>query len=267
MVEKQRVEGVEPTITEVYLDIAALVLPIIAIWRLLSRKAALWGVKGGNLARLNMYFISATSFDIIRNLGFAWAAFGIQISSGFIFAVVGFIAASLYFCPEANSLGEAWKKLRFHRSILFYEGIVIAWVALNIFLPTLYLSYTLVVLIAGAVYPTMLFSAARKRAKPPHVRNALSTLSISWGLFVTLGTFLFVLGNQPPVLPVSIDYGWGLGFLSGSIMFFMMSFVEAVPLGSVRFPAGGLIPESIIKPGHRYLVLHDSGKRAISLIS
>ncbi|HET7404518.1 MAG TPA: hypothetical protein VFJ63_00205 [Candidatus Bathyarchaeia archaeon] len=255
------------TITEVYLDAAALVLPVIAIWRLFSHKAALWGVKGGNLARLNLYFVSAVSFDIVRNLGFAWASLGIQISAGFIFAIAGFIAASLYFCPEANSLPEAWKKLRFHSSVLLYQAIVVIWVALNIFLPSLYLSYTLVVLVAGAVYPTMLFSAARNRAKPPHVKNALSRLSISWGLFVTLGTFLFVLGDQPPVLPVSLDFGWGLAFLSGSIMFFSMSFVEANPFGSVRFPTSQLIPESIIKPGQKYLILHDSGKRAITLIS
>src|SRR5215831_6708761 len=139
------------TMTEVYLDAAALVLPVIAIWRLLSHKATPWGVKGGNLARLNMYFLSAVSFDIVRNLGFAWASYGIQISAGFIFAIVGFIAASLYFCPEANSLPEAWKKLRFHPSVLLYEAIVITWVALNMFLPTLYLSYTLVVLIAGTI--------------------------------------------------------------------------------------------------------------------
>jgi len=265
--ENQRIGGTVVTITEIYLDAVALVLPSIAIWRLLSNQAAPWGVKGGNLARLNIYFLSAVSFDIIRNLGFTWAAYGIQISAGFIFAIVGFIAASLYFCPEASSIPEAWKKLRFHSSMLLYEFIVITWVALNVFLPSVYLPYTLVVLIAGAVYPTMLFSAARKRAKPPHVKKALSTLSISWGLFVTLGTFLFVLGNQPPVLPFSLDYGWGLAFLSGSIMFFFMSVVEANPLGSVRFPTAQLIPESIIKPGHKYLILHDSGKRAITLIS
>lgn len=33
------------------------------------------------------------------------------------------------------------------------------------------------------------------------------------------------------------------------------------------FPSGQIIPETIIKPGHRYLILHDSGKRAMSFLS
>jgi hypothetical protein len=245
----------------------AIVLPSIALWRLLSRKASISGVRAGNLVRLNMYFLSAVVFDIFRNLGYSWAGYGSQISGGLIFAVVGLSAASLYFCPECNTLREAWSRLKSRRSVLIYEGIVFAWVALNLFSATLFLSFTLVLLSVATVYPTWLFMAARKRAKPPHVKNSLAMLSVTWALFVTVGTFLFALGTTPPSLPVSIPYGWEIAFIAGSLLFFLMSITNVYTLGSVRFSPGQLIPETIVKPGHRYLILHDSGRRAISFLS
>jgi hypothetical protein len=249
------------------LDATAMVLPIIALWRLLRGNATLWGVRAGNLARLNFYFLSATFFDIIRNLGYPWAAYGLQVSAGFIFAVIGLMAANLYFCPESNSLREAWSKLRRQASILVYESIVFVWVVLNIFVPGLYLAYTILLLLAAAVYPTILFRAARARAKPLHVKRALARISITWFLFIILSTVLFALGAQPPALPVSIPVAWELAFVSGSVLFFIMSVTEANPLGAVKFPSGQLVPETIIKPGHRYLILHDSGNRAISFLT
>jgi hypothetical protein len=95
----------------------------------------------------------------------------------------------------------------------------------------------------------------------------MTMLSITWALFVTVGTLLFALGAQPPVLPVSVPYGWEIAFISGSFLFFLMSTTDAFILSSVRFSSGQLVPETIVKPGHRYLILHDSGKRAISFLS
>jgi hypothetical protein len=256
-----------PTIAEVLLDAAAMVLPTFALWKLLRGKASLWGVRAGNLARLNVYFLSATLFDIVRNLGYGWAAYGLQASAGLIFAAVGLMAANLYFCPECKTIREAWSRLKSRTSLLVYEAIVIIWVGLNIFLPLLYLPYTLVLLTAGAVYPTVLFRAARTRAKPPHVKRALATISITWFLFVTLSTFLFALGAQPPALPVSSPVASELAFVTGSVLCFIMSVTEANPLGSVRFPTGQLVPDTMIRPGHRYLLLHDSGSRTISFLT
>jgi hypothetical protein len=247
--------------------VTAMVLPTIALWRLLRGNATLWGVRAGNLARLNLYFLSATFFDIIRNLGYSWAVYGLQVSAGFIFSVIGLMAANLYFCPESNSIREAWTELRRHASILVYESIVVVWVLLNIFVPSLYLAYTVLLLSAVAVYPTVLFRAARARAKPPHVKRALATISITWFLFITLSTMLFALGANPPALPVSIPVAWEMSFVSGSVLFFIMSVTEANPLGSVKFPSGQLVPETIIKPGHRYLILHDSGNRTIFFLT
>jgi len=251
----------------VYLDVAALILPSIGLWRLLHHKASITGVRAGNLVRLNIYFLFSVTFDIFRNLGYAWANYGSQVSSGLVFAVIGLTAASLYFCPECNTLREAWSKLKSRRSILVYEGVVFTWVGLNLSFPVLFLPFTIVLLSAAMVYPTSLFLSARRRAKPSHVKNSLAMLSVTWALFVTVGTVLFTLGAQPPVLPISLPYGWEIGFITGSVLFFLMSTTDAFTLSTVRFSSGQLLPESIVKPGHRYLILHDSGKRAISFLS
>jgi hypothetical protein len=245
----------------------ALVLPSIALWRLLSMKASITGVRAGNLLRLNIYFLSAVIFDVFRILGYGWANYGSQISGGLIFAVVGLTAASLYFCPECVTLREAWSKLKSRTSLLIYEGIVFLWVALNLTSPTTLFLPTLVLLIVATIYPTTLFISARKRAKPSHVKNSMTLLSVTWALFVTVGTLLFALGAQPPVLPVSLPYGWEISFVTGSVLLFLMSASDAFTLASVRFASGQLVPETIVKPGHRYLILHDSGKRAISFLS
>ena len=250
-----------------YLDTAALLLPAIAVWRLFARKVSLLGARAGNLARLNIYFLSATVFDILRNLGYGWAAFGIEASVGLIFGVIGVTAASLYFCPECATLREAWSKLRSRRSLLLYQAIVFSWIGVTALVPDWYLPFTILLLAVGGYYPTMLFWSAKKRAKPPHVKKAMATFSITWSLFLALSICLFVIGAQPPLLPVSLPYAWELVFVTGSVIFFSMSLLEANPLGGVRFQSGQLVPDTIVKPGHRYLILHDSGKKAVSFLS
>ena len=93
-------------------------------------------------------------FDIFRNLGYVWANYGSQVSGGLVFAVIGVMAASMYFCPECTTLREAWSRLRSRGSLLLYEGMVFAWVALNLASPTLFLPFTLVLLSVATVYPT-----------------------------------------------------------------------------------------------------------------
>src|SRR2546422_7986119 len=138
---------------------------------------------------------------------------------------------------------------------------------LNLFLPGSFLPFTVVLLSAATVYPTTLFLLARRRAKPPHIRNAMAILSIAWALFVTVGTILFILGTQPPLLPIFLPYGWEMALITGSVLFFLMSLTRLYPLGFGGFSSGQLVPDTIVKAGHRYLILHDSGKRAISFLS
>jgi hypothetical protein len=145
--------------------------------------------------------------------------------------------------------------------------VVFTGIGLNLFLPYSFLPFTIVLLLAATFYPTTLFLLARRRAKPPHIRNAMAILAITWSLFITVGTFLFILGTQPPVLPIFLPYGWEMALVTGSILFFLMSVTQLYPLGSGIRSSGQLIPDTIVKPGHRYLILHDSGKRAISFLS
>src|SRR5207244_13313106 len=101
--------------------------------------------------------------------------------------------------PTRRSSDLAWSKLKSRLSFLFYEGVVFAGIRLNLFLPNSFLPFTIVLLLAGTVYPTILFLSARSRAKPPHIRNAMATLATTWALFVTVSTILFILGTQPPL--------------------------------------------------------------------
>ncbi|HYY91779.1 MAG TPA: hypothetical protein VE955_07305, partial [Candidatus Dormibacteraeota bacterium] len=105
-------------IAEVSLDAMAMILPLVGLRRLRQAKASLWGVRAGNLVRLNLYFLAATLFDVLRNLGLEWATYGLQLSVGFVFGVVGLMAANLYFCPECNTLREAWSRLKSRTSLL-----------------------------------------------------------------------------------------------------------------------------------------------------
>jgi hypothetical protein len=219
------------------------------------------------MVRLNMCFLSVIVFDMLRNLGNGWAAAAEDASAGLNFSFVGLAAASLCFCPDSNTLREALVKLKSRTSFLFYEGVVFTGIGLNLFLPNSFLPFTLVLLLAATFYPTTLFLLARRRAKPPHIRNAMATLAITWALFITVGTFLFTLGTQPPLLPIFLPFGWQMALIMGSVLFFLMSVTQLYPLGIGRFASGQLVPDTIVRPGHRYLILHDSGKRAISFLS
>ena len=214
-----------------------------------------------------MCFLSAIVFDMFRNLGYSWATYGENVCAGLVFSVVGLAAASLCFCPDCTTLREAWSRLKSRTSFLLYEGVVFAGIMLNLVLPGSFLPFTVVLLSAATVYPTTLFLLARRRAKPPHIRNAMATLSIAWALFVTVGTFLFILGTQPPLLPIFLPYGWEMALITGSVLFFLMSVTQLYSSGWGRFSPGQLVPDTIVKAGHRYLILHDSGKRATSFLS
>src|SRR5438309_9487764 len=58
-----------------------------------------------------------------------------------------------------------------------------------------------------------------------------------------------------------------MALITGSVLFFLMSLTRLYPLGFGGLSSGQLVPGTIVKAGHRYLILHDSGKRAISFLS
>src|SRR5437762_5715226 len=51
-----------------------------------------------------------------------------------------------------------------------------------------------------------------------------------------------------------------------SIVLFDVTY-STLSLGFRGFSSGQLVPDTIVKAGHRYLILHDSGKRAVSFLS
>lgn len=177
------------------------------------------------------------------------------------------MASVMYFCPEARTLRECLARLLSRVSFTLYEAIMLAWIVFELMIPDQFLPVTVVFLVAAIVYPTTLFSYIRRRAKPPHVKNAMGILSMSWFLFVTVSLFLFLLGAQPPLLTISVPFAWQIAFIASSVLFFIMSLAMADPFGSGKFWTGRLIPETIVKPGRRYLVLHDSGRRTLSFLS
>ncbi len=220
-----------------------------------------------NLAQADVYFLVAVTFDVLRNLGYAWAAYGIIMSLYAIFSTVGILASVMYFCPECRSFGESINLIRKRASFVLYEAILLFWVIFYLVAPQLYALGTLLLLGAVIIYPTTLFMYSQKRAKPSNIKRMLSILSGSWFVFVTLALLLFALGTQPPILGVSLPYAYQIAFVTSSSLFFLMSIAVADPIGTTKFWAGQLLPETIIKPGHRYLILHDSGTRTMSFFS
>ncbi|HZY94455.1 MAG TPA: hypothetical protein VFE98_06280 [Candidatus Bathyarchaeia archaeon] len=245
----------------------ALVLPLVGLWRLLRKDGSMFGIRTGNLARVNIYFIIAVLFDIVRVLGYNLAAYAITICIYLIFANIGVHSSIMYFYPECRSFKESITKLRTRMSFLTYEFIVLGWIILYIAVPVVLVPSTLVTLATVIVYPTSLFVYAKKRAKPVHIKNVMSILSVSWFSFVTVATFLFALGTQPPILGFSVPYAWEFALITGSGMVFLMSIAIADPIGSSRLWTGQMMPQTIVKSGHRYLILHDAGRRITSFLS
>jgi len=227
----------------------------------------MFGIRTGNLARVNIYFVIAVLFDIVRVVGYNWAAYAITVCIYLIFANMGIHSSVMYFCPECRSYRESLSRLLNRISFLTYEAIVLGWIILYIAVPGLLVPSTLVMLATVIVYPTSLFVYAKKRAKPVHIKNVLSILSVSWFSFVTVAMFLFALGTQPPLLGVSVPYAWEFALITGSGMVFLMSIAIADPIGSSRLWTGQMMPQTIVKTGHRYLILHDAGRRTMLFLS
>lgn len=184
-----------------------------------------------------------------------------------IFSSIGLHAAQMYFCPESRSFKESIVKLSSRFSFIIYELILAGWIVLYIVLPKYLVPTTLIMLATVVVYPSTLFNSVRRRAKPSHIKSVMNILSVSWFSFVTLATFFFALGTQPPLLGVSLPYSWEIALITGSGMVFLMSVSVADPVGSAKLWNQQLIPQTIVKNGHRYLILHDAGKKTLSFLS
>lgn len=253
--------------TAIYLDLIALLPPAFGLSLLFKEKARLHDAKASTASWVNLYFMSAISFDILVNIGFAWAAIGILFSVWLFLSSIGFLAANLCFCPETRSMRESFSKILRSASFLLYESTLLGWLVITVYMQGPYLPANAALWVAATVYPTLLFSLAKKRARIGHTSDTLTILSIAWFVqaIVALPTILFATGT--PALGITLPFGYQFAFLTSSLFFGFMSLSMTDPTWLSRLWMRRLVPQSIIELGRRYLVLHDTGSRTLSFLS
>ncbi len=251
----------------VYLDLIAIIPPTIGILFLLRQKVSIIGVNAGSVSRLSLGFISAVIFDILRLFGYDWAVYGILASLWLMFNAIGTFSANFYYSPESRSFRQSLSRLRRNPSFYVYHGYLIIWLTLNVVVPSLYLQTTLVLFAFIIFYPTRLFLLAKKRTNIARVKDMLTVLTGSWIFFVTTALALFALGTTPPVLQISLPSAWEVAFLTSSAFLLLMSKAVIDPSGLARSWTALLVPETMIKTGKRYLIIHDSGAKTLSFLT
>lgn len=253
--------------TAIYLNLIALIPPLVGLALLFRRRAGFLEVKTATVAHANSYFIAAVSFDILTNLGFAWATVGTLFSLFLLFSAVGFLAANLCFCPGSRSMRESLSKILRSISFLLYELAILGWLAVTLYLQSPNLSTNIILWGVTTIYPTILFLQAKKRANAAHVRDMLTILSTTWfGLgLIILPTILLGTGTLLPGM--SLPFSLPLTFLAGSLFYYFMARAVTDPTGLSRLWMSRLVPQTIIELGRSYLILHDTGSRTLTFLS
>ena len=237
------------------LNLAAALAPTTGILILLRAKTSMFGMEGGSVARLSIFFVSALLFDSLGLLGYSWAAYGTIISIWLMSSAIGTLAATFYYCPESRSLRESVSKIYRHTSYHIYYVALFSWIILVVALPSVSALASIILVLAITVYPTWLFLMAKKRANVTRVRDMLTLISVSWVCFVTSGLLIFIFG---PSIPNASEYA----FLVSSPFFLLMSKAIIDPAGLSKSWATLFVPQTIIRLGKRYLIVHDSGSKA-----
>jgi hypothetical protein len=269
--------------TPVYLDLAAMVSPLLALWLLVGRRLSFVGIAQRNIIRLNIYFFLILAADIDRILTQSTLAIYVMFI-GFSLTLFNFghEAGVVQFCPDARSWMESMRIL-LKRSLLFplFLLAVGIWLAVTLVFepvtsslvsygnevyvlpsfPAWYLQFTVVLAIPIILYPSLLLLSSLRRTHAPYTRNSLLLMMSSWVFFLTLGLFMFFLIS--PMVPFSYEFG----LIFSSLLYSLLAVsIRNLP-GTTRFLKGSLFPQSFIKTGKRYLVLHDAGARTISFLS
>jgi hypothetical protein len=253
--------------TAIYLNLIALIPPAVGLSLLLKEKARLHGAKAATAVQIDLYFMGAISFDILVNLGFAWAAIGILFSVWLLLSSIGFLAASLCFCPEARSVRESLSKILRSASFLLYETTLLGWLIITVYVQAAYLPANAALWVAATLYPTLLFSLAKRRARTGRTSDTLKILTIAWLIqaVVALPTILFATGTS--TLGIALPFGYQVAFLTSSLFYYFMSVSVTDPTWLSRLWVSRLVPQTIIELGRRYLVIHDTGGRTPSFLS
>jgi len=267
----------------VYLDLVAMVAPALSIWLLLRQKQSFVGIARHNLIRLNIYFFLILAADIDRILSQSIIATYVMLVGFSLIAMnFGHAAAVVQFCPEARTLGESLKII-FKKTILFplYLLILGIWLAVTLTFepvtssltmygneayvlpafPIWYVALTVAVAAPIVLYPSLLLLSSLNRAQTSYTRNSLLLMLSSWLCFPTVGLVVFFLLS--PVIPFSYE----LGLIISSALYCLLAVSIRTLPGTTRFLKSSLFPQSLIKFGKRYLVLHDTSTRSISFLS
>jgi len=267
----------------VYLDLVAMVAPALAIFLLIRQKPSFVGIARDNLIRLNSYLLLILAADIDRILTQSTIATYIMLVGFFSVATnVGHAAAVVQFCPEARTWGESMKiilkKTMLFPLFLLTLGI---WLAVTLtfepvtsslttygneayvlpVFPAWYIALTLAAAIPTVLYPSLLLLSSLRRAQMSYTRNSLLLMLASWLCFPTVGLVVFFLLS--PIIPFSYE----LGLILSSAFYCLLAISLRTLPGTTRFLKSSLFPQSLIKFGKRYLVLHDTGARSISFLS
>jgi hypothetical protein len=269
--------------TPVYLDLIAMVAPALSLWLLVRQKPSFVGVARRNLIRLNIYFFLILAADIDRILAQNTIATYIMLIGFFLVAMnFGHAAAVVQFCPEARTWGESMKII-LKRTMLFPLFLLVlgAWLAVTLAFepvtssltsygneayvlpsfPSWYTWLTIVLAIPIILYPSLLLLSSLRRAQTSYTRNSLLLMLSSWLCFPTLGLVIFFLLS--PIIP----FAYEIGLIISSALYCLLAFSIRTLPGTTRFLKSSLFPQSLIKFGKRYLVLHDTGARTISFLS
>ena len=269
--------------TPVYLDLIAMVAPALSLWLLVRQKPSFVGIARRNLIRLNIYFFLILAADIDRILAQNTIATYIMLIGFFLVAMnFGHTAAVVQFCPEARTWGESMKII-LKRTMLFPVFLLIlgTWLAVTLAFepvtssltsygseayvlpsfPSWYTAFTIVLAIPIILYPSLLLLSSLRRAQTSYTRNSLLLMLSSWLCFPTVGLVIFFLLS--PIIPFSYE----MGLIISSALYCLLAFSIRTLPGTTRFLKSSLFPQSLIKFGKRYLVLHDTGTRTISFLS
>ena len=269
--------------TPVYLDLVAMVAPTLSLWLLIRQKPSFVGIARRNLIRLNIYFFMILAADIDRILTQSTLATYVMLVGFFLVATnFGHAAAVVQFCPEARTWGESMKII-LKRTMLFPLFLLIlgAWLAITLAFepvtssltsygneayvlpsfPSWYIALTVILAIPIILYPSLLLLSSLRRTQSSYTRNSLLLMLSSWLCFPTVGLVIFFLLS--PIIPFSYE----MGLIISSSLYALLAFSIRTLPGTTRFLKSSLFPQSLIKFGKRYLVLHDTSTRTISFLS
>ena len=269
--------------TPVYLDLVAMVAPALSLWLLIRQKPSFVGIARRNLIRLNIYFFLILAADIGRIIAQSSIATYVMLVGFFLVAMnFGHAAAVVELCPDARTWGESMKII-LKRTMLFPLFLLILgiWLAVTLTFepvtsslttygneayvlpafPTWYIALTVAVAAPVVLYPSLLLLSSLRRAQASYTRNSLLLMLSSWLCFPTVGLVVFFLLS--PMIPFSYE----LGLILSSALYCLLAISIRTLPGTTRFLKTGLFPQSLIKFGKRYLVLHDTSMRSISFLS